>query len=170
MAGKEREMVAKAIKFVYEKSGSDSMERNDFIQSISTDQHWLSPEDAANFLDNSIRRGLIYESQDGLLSPSEEVMAAPLPPLAFTPDEDSLKEWARRSDSLQSALSAVMEQTGMTKRDIMAEANRIKTRLNVDIRVAILIVGMRQGLDVSALADEVEQDLIERRINEEENA
>lgn|GEM_PF-2380462 len=168
MASKEREVAAKVIKFVYEKSGSDSIERNDFIQSISTDQKWLSPEDAKKFLDNSIRRGLIYESRDGLLSPSEEVMVATLPALAFTPDEESMKEWAKKLESFDLALSAVMEQTNMAKKDIIAEANSIKDKLNVDVRVAILIVGLRNGMDVSALADEVEQDLVERRINEEE--
>ncbi len=165
----QRETAAMALKFIYQRSGRDTMSREEIVLSISADQKWLSPEEARHFLDNCISKGLIRQSSDGLL-PTEEVMESPLPKLAFNPDRERMKEWARKRDLLQSTIDMIVSQTKMKKKEVIAEANRIKGHLNVDIKVALLIVAMKRSLDVSGLVDEIERDLIERRINEEKNS
>ena len=165
----QRETAAMAIKFIYQRSGRDVMSREEIVLSLSADQKWLSPEEARHFLENCIGKGLITESSDGL-SPTEAVTDIDMPKLAFIPDVEQMKGWAKKRDLFQSTVDMIVSQTKMKKKEVMADANRIKGRLNVDIKVALLIVAMKRGLDVSGLADEIEQDLIERRINEKKNS
>ncbi len=165
----QRETAAMAIKFIYQRSGKDVMSREEIVLSLSADQKWLSPDQARHFLENCIGRGLIRQSSEGL-SLSEEVMDIDMPKLAFIPDEEQIKGWAKKRDLFQSTVDMIVSRTGMEKKEVIADANRMKGRLNVDIKVALLIVAMKCGLDVSGLVDEIEQDLIERRINEKKNS
>ncbi len=166
----ERETAAMAIKFIYRRSGRDTMTREEIVLSISANQKWLSPEEAADFLKACLGKGLVKESSDGEISMSSDVADIDLPALAFNPDIEQMKGWARKRDLFQSTVDMVVGQTKMKKKEVIADANRIKGRLNVDIKVALLIVAMKRGLDVSGLADEIERDLVERRINEEKSS
>lgn len=165
----ERETAALVMKFIFQKSGKDVMTREEILISLSAEQAWLSPEEAKGFLRNSIGRGLIRHSPDGL-TPSQEVKDAPISGLVFNPDRNHMVQWSKKQDLFQKTLNEIINSTGMEKKKIIAEANKIAHRLNVDAKVALLMVGMRHGIDVSGMADEIEQDLIERRIDEEEKS
>jgi len=164
----ERETAAMVIKFVFDRKGKDVMTREEIVLSLSADQSWLSPEEAKGFVRNSIGSGLIRQSGEGF-APTQEVLEASLP-MAFNPDADRMRGWAKKRDLFQETLDSVVRSTGLEKKKIISEANRIKARLNIDVKVALLMVAMKHGVDVSEMAEEVERDLVARRIDEEENS
>jgi len=167
----QRETAAMAVKFIYRKKGKDVLTGEEIVLSLSTDQSWLSPEEAKNFLKNCIGRGLLkLEKESDGISPTQEVTDAVLPKLAFSPDIKHMQEWAKKQDLFQLTLGKIVSLTGMEKKQVIAEANVIQKRLNIDVKVAMLMVAIKHGLDVSDIVGDIEQDLIERRINEEENS
>jgi len=147
------EDLERCVTFLFRRKGRDALSEKEFVFSASMDMHWFPPHDAQRLLDVCREKGLL-RLESGYLRPGFDMSSVDVP-VAFKPGKELLRRpRPKDDDGLFPRLMDMAVETGMERRDFIAECNRLQDRLDVEIEVAGLLVLRDKGVDVLSLAEE----------------
>lgn len=130
------------------------MKISDFIFALSLDLKWGPPEKVRALLREAEAEGLVRIDAD-MVHASMETEKLEIP-LGFKPSsEDGV---------LEKGIRLIVSHIGLGKKETIALTNEKQESLKglVDLDAVVLLVAREQGLDVSALAAEAYQSLINK--------
>lgn len=146
-----------AVAMLFRQSGRRSMSEKEFLFGASIDLRWLPYPQAQKMLDAAKAAGLV-KMEGGALKPTFEVSSVEIP-VGFRPDKDMLSKAAPPAPTEEGLLPRLLnhaEDLGMSRRDFIAQCNRVQDRMDVDIEVASLLILAEKGADVAPYLDEAE--------------
>jgi hypothetical protein len=138
----------------FKKHGKNSMKISDFIFALSLDLKWGPPEKVRALLREAEAEGLVLIADDMVHSSID--MGKMEIPLGFKPSSEE--------GVLEKGIRLIISHTGLSKKETIALANEKQDSLEglVDLEAVVLLVAREQGLDVSSLAAEAYQNLINK--------
>lgn len=130
------------------------MKISDFIFALSLDLKWGPPEKVRALLREAEAEGLVLIADDMVHSSID--MGKMEIPLGFKPISEE--------GVLEKGIRLIISHTGLSKKETIALANEKQESLEglVDLEAVVLLVAREQGLDVSSLAAEAYQNLINK--------
>lgn len=130
------------------------MKISDFIFDLSLDLKWGPPEKVRALLREAEAEGLVQIVEEIVYS-SMDMGRLEIPP-GFKPSQEE--------GILEKGIRLIVSHTGLTKKEAISLANEKQESLKglVDLEAVVLLVAREQGLDVSSLAAEAYQNLIDR--------
>ncbi len=138
----------------FKKRGKNSMKISDFIFALSLDLKWGPPEKVRALLREAEAEGVVLIADDMVHSSID--MGKMEIPLGFKPSSEE--------GVLEKGIRLIISHTGLSKKETIALANEKQDSLEglVDLEAVVLLVAREQGLDVSSLAAEAYQNLINK--------
>jgi hypothetical protein len=146
--------------------GKDVTTSEEFVMTASLKMKWMSPSDAKSLLAHLVSRNLVT-SKDGFIRPNGDVSSIDVP-MAYRPSAELVARVHGGAPAPQVAESKVSKDadvfqelkematgSGMVIGEFVKNCNTIQKRLNIDIRVAALIVLRDKGLDVGKYVERV---------------
>lgn len=135
--------------------GQSRLRESEFVVALSLDRNWFTPDQAARIVDRGVTKSLLSRDGDEVVA-EIDVDTLDIPP-GFEPDDSLLVEPAP-FDRVVNELTA----TGMEKQEVVAGINELQAELGLLIEAAAVVYARRQGLEVSGLAREARDVLVER--------
>lgn len=143
------EELKRTIAFIFQREGTDSMDKDDFIYGVAGDLDWFTSEESRRLLENAREEGLI--SSDGqevrMTLDSDQVDI----PLGFKPSKKVLKK--KKKTTFEKLLADIRRKTGMSKREIMSKANKKQQEMNVETEVAMLLLAREMDIELPDKGD-----------------
>lgn len=138
----------------FKKRGKRSLKISDFIFALSLDLKWGPPEKVRALLREAEAEGLV-RMEGEMVHASFDAEALDVP-VGFKPTTEE--------GILDRGIRLITSQTGMSRKEVIAHANERQDSLKklVDLDVVILLVAREMGMDVSTLAKEAYENLLER--------
>jgi len=142
----------KALAFLFQREGS-SVKEEDFIYTQSVDLEWFTSEEARKLKDRAMNSGLI-KVDDGLIEADFDYDEIDIP-IGFEPSKDILEE--KRKDLFSGLLSEMVDNSSLSKQEVMSEVNDLQDRLNIEIITAMLLVAKKNNIKLKDLDKKVEE-------------
>lgn len=146
--------------------GKDVTTSEEFVMTASLKMKWMSPSDAKSLLAHLVSHNLVT-NKDGFIRPNGDVSSIDVP-MAYRPSAELVSRIhgvapaPRVSETKNSNDADVFQElkematgSGMVIGEFVKSCNTIQKRLNIDIRVAALIVLRDKGLDVGKYMERV---------------
>lgn len=130
------------------------MKISDFIFDLSLDLKWGPPEKVRALLREAETEGMVQIEAD-IVHASMDTAKQEIP-VGFKPSSEE--------GVLEKGIRLIVSHTGLSKKEAIALSNEKQESLKglVDLEAVVLLVAREQGLDVSALASEAYQSLIDK--------
>lgn len=140
----------------FRQRGREQMPESEFVVVLSLDRDWFSPDQASRVADRAVGEGLLTRSEDDeMLSPTFDPDEVSVPP-DFVPDESLLQ----RQSTFERTLDALVA-ADIPKQEAVAGINQLQADLDLTIEAAAVVYAKRQGLDVTAIAEQARDAIIE---------
>ncbi len=148
----------------FRNKGKTVITESEFTMVMSMDLHWMPFGKAKLLLAELLSRKILVKNGE-FLKPSFEISDIDVP-VAYRPSDALISSLGGKkaerpapapvqSDDLLPSMIAKAVESGMEKRDFIAESNSISKRLDIDILAAALIVLRDRGVDIGPFADRV---------------
>jgi len=124
---------------------------------------WFSPKDAKRLLDIALENELL-SLEDGKLKPKFDYKEIDVP-TDYRPSKNILvtsQPEKPEKNILSTIVDEIAAHTSIEKKELFSMINKKRERMNVDIEVAALLVGMEEGITLSKYIDEVMDVTIEK--------
>jgi hypothetical protein len=141
-----------AVAVPFRQQGARSLGEGEFVVALSLDREWFSPDQAKRLVDVAVGRGLL-DNDDGDLRPTFDVDEIAVPE-GFTPDTEILREQSTFEQLLDDMVAG-----GLRKQEAVAATNETQRRLGITLEAAAVVVARRNGVDCSAVAQRVQDEL-----------
>jgi hypothetical protein len=145
---------------VFKNAGKVTMAESEVALMLSHGLRWLKPKDAERFMQKSLEIGLLErKGGGGELSPTFDASSVEVP-LDFKLDEKAIDVDIGPTlfDQIISRTSVV---SGLDRSQVISKINAKKERLDIDIRVAAILLAGEYGVSVDRFLDEAEAKVIE---------
>lgn len=146
------------IAFLFKRKGEEFLSEKELLFSLSIDLHWFSPDECKKIIDNALELKLLVKTEKGL-KPNFDYKKTELP-IDFKPGRDIL---GFKEDVFLRIVNELSEKTGMDKKNVVAEINRLNNELNIEVEVIALLLVRKYNLDISKFLDDVEKIIMERQ-------
>ena len=165
--------LATCVAAFFRSIGKEVTTTEEFVMVASLELKWMSPSDAKVLLSMLTSSGIVTV-KDGYVRPNGDVSAIDVP-LAYRPSADVLaRVKAGKGQSGQIPVQKPVRQkpaekdmfhvlrdaavaNGIGGGDFVKRSNAIQKRLNIDIRVAALIVLRDDGIDIKGFTEGVRE-------------
>jgi hypothetical protein len=148
-----------ALGYIFRRKGKDELTGKEIVLSASMDLGWFSPKEAQKLLDVSKELRLLTETEEGF-KPSFDYKGLDIP-LEFKPTERVLKIETQEPLFIAIVRKAA-EKSCKNRNDIIAQVNRKKEELSIDIEVAALLVAAQYDVSVTEFLDEAQNEIFNR--------
>ncbi|MDR3205650.1 MAG: DUF2240 family protein [Candidatus Methanoplasma sp.] len=138
--------------------GKDVVAAKEFVMGVSLDLRWMSVKDAERLSSVLVDKGVLKRSGD-LLKPSGDLSSVDVP-AAYRPSAALLESLhaepapAEADDILGDLVGAAVS-AGANKGKFIAECNRTRKRLGINMETAALVHLRDLGVDVGVFVDRV---------------
>lgn len=149
----------KTLAFLFQRKGKEHLTEKEFIFSVSMDLSWFSPEEAKQLLDVCLELKLLTKEEGGF-KPTFEYKARSIP-LDFAPTKNILT-LESQEPLLLSIVRSIESKTEFPRSKIMAEVNKKKDALEVEIEVAAILIAQKYGVDITGFLREAETEILKR--------
>ncbi len=148
-----------ALGYIFRRKGRETLSGKDIVLSASMDLGWFSPKDAEKLLAVSQELRLLKETKEGL-KPNFDYKSLEIP-LDFKPSDRVLKLESQEPLFI-AVVRKIEEATGQDRREIIAQINRKKDDLNIEIEVAALLIAARNEVPISEFLEESENEILKK--------
>lgn len=163
--------LATCVAAFFRSIGKEVTTAEEFVMVSSLELKWMTPSDAKVLLSILTSAGMVTQ-KDGYVRPNGDVSVIDVP-LAYRPSQDVLgRVKAARGQTGQNAAPKPVRKksdekdlfrdlrdkavaNGMSGGDFVKNSNTVQKKLNVDIKVAALIVLRDMGIDITELTNDV---------------
>ncbi|AGB04918.1 hypothetical protein AciM339_1048 [Aciduliprofundum sp. MAR08-339] len=153
------EDLKRVVAFVVKRKGREIKEE-DFVNTLSYDMKWVSPNSARALFKVAVDTHLI-ERKNEHYEPTFEMKGLILP-LDFKVTEEDVAKYFTKPDIFTRIMDHLTFNLKRSRRDILMEINEIKNRMKyVSIEVAALIYCKENEMDCSEFYQEVEKRIME---------
>ena len=150
------EKLKQLIAYIAKRKGSRRLSEEDFVNILSYQRNWLSPERARDVFRISVELNLLNK-KNGVYEPTFEIKGLIIP-LDFMFQESDLERYRVREDVFTQILDHICRLTGRNRKDVLIEINAIKNEMQyIIVDVAALIYCREHNIDCSKFYDEVEK-------------
>lgn len=141
------EEIKKLLLYLKRSTGRYEFTEAEAVNVLSIRTRYLTPDQVREFLRIAVERGCLKYGEDRYLitCPISTVELS----IGYKPNFDEIKNEKGDKDILEEVLGLIMESTKLSKREIIAEINRIREKNPyVSNQVASLIVAKLNGLNI----------------------
>lgn len=149
----------RALGYIYRKKGRETLSGKDIVLSASMDLGWFSPKDAEKLLAISQELRLLKETDEGL-KPNFDYKSLEIP-LDFKPSDRVLKLESQEPLFI-AVVRKIEEMTRQDRREIIAQINRKKDDLAIEIEVAALLIAAQNDVPISEFLEESENEILKK--------
>lgn len=150
------------IAYIFRRREKEKMGEREILNSMSLDLRWFSPVDAKKCLKNAVEMGFLKKDGE-YYYPTFNIDAVEIP-MDFKPSEKVLDKMhiSKRKDIFAEIINEICIKKDVERRKVIANINRKKADLNLDVEVVALIVAKEMGIDPSKFFDDVENIILYR--------
>jgi len=153
------EELMEALGYLFQRKGKDVLSEKELILSVSMDLGWFSPDEAKQLIDVCLELRLLSKTEQGL-KPNFDYKSLSIP-IDFTPNRNIL-QLETQEPLLLSIVRIIDEKTEIGRSNIMAEINKKRNALEVEIEVAAILIAKKYGADISGFLREAEAEIFKR--------
>ena len=150
--------------------GKDVLTAKEFTMYVSLDLRWMQTKDADSLLRTLIGKGLMSRTGD-YLRPLFDTSAIDVP-VAYRPSDALIKSLkaapepvAKKSnaspDVLQQLIAKAID-SGMGKDTFISECNKLSKKMDIDMKVAGLMILRERGVDIAPFTEGVRSSVLSK--------
>jgi len=149
-----------AIAHIFKNAGKASIPESEMALNLSHGLRWFKPKEAERFILKAIEIGILERKKGtGELSPTFDPATVDVP-MDFKLDETALEDEPGPTifDQIVSQTSVV---SGLDRSQVISKINAKREQLDVDIRVAAILLAGECGVQVDRFLDDLEAKVVE---------
>ena len=158
----------KIIAFVFRMKGIQQMKQKAFMDSLSFDLHWYTPDEAKKLMALCLESNYL-QLKDGFLSPNFDIVSIDIP-IVYKPGPEVLSLHAReetssseeKEDFFMSLVSKIEKASSLTRIQLMSKINAVQRDMDIDIEVAALLIASDYDIDVKSLESRVSKEILKK--------
>jgi hypothetical protein len=154
---KHKEVIA----FLYNRSGKEEMSAQELRLAMSMDLRWFSPKEAEEIVDTFQNKRLLVRKGGGGLRPAFNYRKLTLD-RDFRPDKEQLLGGGEDEPLFVRMVGHITDKADQEKRNVIAMVNRRAGEMGIEVEAAAMLVGDELGVDMSPLADEALEAIVEK--------
>jgi hypothetical protein len=147
------EELKRTVAFLFQGEG-DELEKEDFIYRQSVDLEWFSSDGARKLLELAEKKGFVTVEND-VVKAKIDYNNVDIP-MGFEPGPDLIED-SGEENVFDTLMREVLSRADMNRQELIARANRKQDKLNIDIKVAILMVAQEEELDLPDKLEYIEK-------------
>lgn len=153
----EAEMI---IAFIFKRSGKVELGFSELYLTLSMDLKWFTPDDAKKFVNNALKKKLLFKKAERL-HPGFEINRINVP-FGFTPVGENLDNEEKKQTEasiMDEIVEKIAKKDKIKKERIYEKIKKIEQEKNINFDVAALLVFKEFGISLKKFYEKIEKEI-----------